>query len=124
MQDLTQQYLVHEQEKKRAYNQRVLEVENGVFTPLVFSTSSGMGREASKFYKRLADHLSVKRDKPYSMTMGWLHCCLNFALLCLAILCIRRGSRSSKHHPFQDTQDTNIELASKEGRLEHESIVE
>ena len=119
-QDLTQLYQVHEQEKKRAYNQRVLEVENGVFTPLVFSTSSGMGREASEFYKRLADRLSEKRDKPYCMTMGWLRCCLNFALLRSAILCIR-GSRSSKHHPFQDT---NIELASKEGRLEHDSIVE
>ena len=55
---------MHEQEKKRAYNQRVLEVENGVFTPLVFSTSSGMGREASEFYKRLADRLSEKRDNP------------------------------------------------------------
>ena len=91
-----------------------------MFTPLVFSTSSGMGREASEFYKRLADRLSEKRDKPYCMTMGWLRCCLNFALLRSAILCIR-GSRSSKHHPFQDT---NIELASKEGRLEHDSIVE
>ena len=110
----------HEQEKKRAYNQRVLEVENGMLTPLVFSTSSGIGREDSEFYKRLADRLSVKRDKPYSMTMGWLRCCLNFALLHSAILCIR-GSRSSKHNPFQDT---NIELMSKEGRLEHESIIE
>ena len=69
-QDLTQLYQVHEQEKERAYNQRVLEVENGVFTPLVFSTSSGMEREISEFYKRLADYLSVKRNKPYSMTMG------------------------------------------------------
>ena len=33
-----------------------------MFTPLVFSTSSGMGREASEFYKRLADHLSVKPE--------------------------------------------------------------
>ena len=28
-----------------------------------------MGREASEFYKRLTDRLSVKRDKIYSMTM-------------------------------------------------------
>ena len=42
--DLPQLYRRHEQEKKREYNQRVLEVENGVFTPLIFSTSGGMGR--------------------------------------------------------------------------------
>ena len=119
-QDLTQLYQVHEQEKKRAYNKRVLEVENGVFTPQVFSTSSGMGREASEFYKRLADRLSVKKDKAHSITMGWLCCCLSFALLRSAISVSIRGSRSSKRHPLQDT---NIELASKEGRLEHESIV-
>ena len=29
----------NEDEKKRAYNQRVLEVENATFTPLVFATN-------------------------------------------------------------------------------------
>ena len=71
-QDLHHLYRRHEQEKKREYNQRVLEVEDGVFTPLVFSTSGGMGKESTVFYKRLADSLSRKRDKPYSVTMGWL----------------------------------------------------
>ena len=80
--------------KENSYNQRVMEVESGVFTPLVFSTSGGMERECTVFYKRQADSLSRKRDKPYSVTMGWLRCCLNFALLHSAILCIR-GSRSS-----------------------------
>ena len=80
-QDLPQLYRRHEQEKKREYNQQVLEVENGVFTPLTFSTSGGMGKESTVFYKKLADYLSRKRDLPYSVTMGWLWCCLNFALL-------------------------------------------
>ena len=40
----------HERQKKRAYEQRVLEIENGSFTPLVFSTTGGMGRLASIFY--------------------------------------------------------------------------
>ena len=31
----------HEREKRRAYEQRVLEVEHGAFTPLVLSTSGG-----------------------------------------------------------------------------------
>ena len=39
-------YSHHEEQKKRAYNARILEVDKGVFTPLVFSTSGGMGDEA------------------------------------------------------------------------------
>ena len=116
-QDLHHLYRRHEQEKKREYNQRVLEVEDGVFTPLVFSTSGGMGKESTVFYKRLADSLSRKRDKPYSVTMGWLRCCLNFALLRSAILCIR-GSRSSRHYPLQES---NITLATLEGRVASET---
>ena len=96
--DLPQLYRRHEQEKKREYNQQFLEVDKGVFTPVIFSTSGGMGRESTVFYKGLADYLSRKRDLPYSVTMGWLRCYLNFAFLRSAILCIR-GSRSSKQHP-------------------------
>ena len=41
-------YINNEKENKRQYNMRVLKVENGSFTPLVFSINEGMGREASK----------------------------------------------------------------------------
>ena len=116
-QDLPQLYRRHEQEKKREYNQQVLEVENGVFTSLIFSISGGMGRESMVFYKRLADYLSRKIDLPYSVTMSWLRCCLNFALLRSAILCIW-DSRSSKHHPYHEA---NINLALEEGILAPDS---
>ena len=36
-QSFTQTYVTNKKEKKRMYNQRVLEVENGTFTPLVFN---------------------------------------------------------------------------------------
>jgi len=36
----------------------VTEVEQAFFTPLVFATTGGMGREAMVFYCCLADHLS------------------------------------------------------------------
>jgi hypothetical protein len=38
---------MHEQAKKRECGQRIREVECGVFTPLVLSTTGGMGREAT-----------------------------------------------------------------------------
>ena len=45
--------------KMRMYGQHVLEIKLGIFTPLILSTSGGMGREAQTSYKRLADFLSL-----------------------------------------------------------------
>ena len=70
-------------------NQRVKEVEFGVFTPLVFSTTGRMARECSTFYRHLADMISIKQDKPYSLLVSWLHTRLSYASLRAAVLCIR-----------------------------------
>ena len=42
-------YEINEQEKKRKYSSRILNVEQGTFIPLVFSTTGGMGRECWTF---------------------------------------------------------------------------
>ena len=47
-----------EEEKKRKYQQRVLDVEMGSFTPLVFRTNGGMGADCIYFLKRLPEKLS------------------------------------------------------------------
>ena len=41
-------YRRHEQEKRRQYEQRIREVEHATFTPLVMSTTGGMGRAATR----------------------------------------------------------------------------
>ena len=74
-------YRRHELAKKREYGDRIREVENGSFTPLVFATTGGIGREATLFYKRLADQISEKRNTIYSKTMAWIRCTLSFSLL-------------------------------------------
>ena len=89
-------YHRHEQAKKREYGDRIREVENGSFTPLVFATTGGMGREAMMLYKRLADQVSEKKNIHYSKTMAWFRCTLSFSLLRSAVMCIR-GSRSTCH---------------------------
>ena len=43
-------YRNHENAKKRAYDQRIREVEHGTFTPLVFSCTGSMGRAAVTTY--------------------------------------------------------------------------
>ena len=93
---LTQCYRHLEMDKKRAYEARVREVEPGCFTPLVFSTSGGLGPAAETFNKRLASLIAEKHDQPYSLTIFWLHAKLSFSLLRSAIMCLR-GSRSSYH---------------------------
>ena len=56
-------YWRHKREKRRAYEQRVLEIEQGSFTPLVFSTSGGMGSGATIAYKRLASLLYIHQER-------------------------------------------------------------
>ena len=45
----------HENEKKRQYSERVMEIEQGTFTPLVFTTTGGMADECVKYHSRLAE---------------------------------------------------------------------
>ena len=46
-----------QEEKKRKYQKRLLGVEMGSFTPLVFGTNGGMGADCNCFLKRLAEKL-------------------------------------------------------------------
>ena len=79
----------HESAMKREYNQRIQNVEHGVFTSLVFTTTGSMGKEGTTFYERLANMLSHKQEKSYSVVMGWLHCRLSFAILRSSIMSLR-----------------------------------
>ena len=61
---------MNEQEKKRAYNERFFQVENGTFTPLVFSIHGSMWREYRTLYPRLSDLMSEKRNLPRSIAVN------------------------------------------------------
>jgi len=111
---LTQCYRRNELEKRRAYDERIREVEHGSFSPLVFSVAGGMGATAKVVYKRIASLIADKHNKPYSKTMNWLRCRLSFSLLRSAVMCLR-GSRSSLHHPISSFHG-EIDLAIAEGQ--------
>ena len=51
---------------------RVLEVEQASFTPLVFTTTGGMGRECLRYHSRLAELISIKKGEDYAKTLTWL----------------------------------------------------
>ena len=69
--EITKMYETNEKEKKRAYNERILNVEQGSFTPLVFNAMGGMGRECHAFYKRLTELLVEKRKQPENIIGKW-----------------------------------------------------
>ena len=56
-------------ENKRNHNQRIMQVELGTFSPLVFSIYSGMGREYQAFYSRLNELVAENRDIHKSVMM-------------------------------------------------------
>ena len=93
--DLTpkQIYKKHENEKKRQYAERVMEIEQGTFTPLVFTTTGGMADECVKCPNRLVELISNKKGDSYSSAISWIRAKVSFAKVRSSILCLR-GSRS------------------------------
>jgi len=93
---LSATYCKHKQEKCCACKERVCKVEHGCFTPLIFSTSGGMGKAVTVFYKCLGNLLSTRHNVLYPTDMGWLCCMLfNFSLLKSSIMYVRGSSSSS-----------------------------
>ena len=89
-------------------NERILQVEQGNFSPLVFTINGSMGTECRAFYFRLAELISIKRKLTNkSMVSSYesqLRVTKRSMLLCL------RGSRSIRKRSFVLE---NIEIAEK-----------
>ena len=83
----------HEKMKKLYYNRRIMEVEHGTFTPLVFTTTGVMGHECSIFYKTLAEKISTKKKERYEDIVRYLRVKFSFLALRSTLLCLR-GSRT------------------------------
>ena len=82
-------YRIHENEKQRLYSRRVLEIEHGTFTPLVFTTTGGMGKECLMYHSRLAQLIAIKKGEQYAKTISWIRTRTSFALLRSALVCLR-----------------------------------
>ena len=92
-QTMQQCFAKNEKEKKRNYNDRVINVDNGSFTPLIFSIHGGMGRECNTFYSRLSELIANKKKAPLSIAVSWIRTKICFALLSPSLLCLQ-GSRN------------------------------
>ena len=106
-QSLTSSFNANEREKKRHYNQRIVQVEHGSFTPVVFSAFGGCGRETHHFLSSLAEKLATKKNFNPSVTTNWLRRKIAFALLRTQILCLR-GSRTLRKVSPPSTSDMEL----------------
>ena len=90
-----QLYIQHEREKKRVYNNRIIQVEKGSFSPLIFSTTGGMGPEATRYHKRIAELISTKKGESYSDVVNHIRTRIRFSLLRSVLVAVRgeRGRR-------------------------------
>ena len=115
-QEPQQIYRIHENDKKRLYPRRVLDVEHGSFTPLVFTTTGGMGKECIRYHSRLAELIAAKKGEQYSQTISWIRARTSFLLLRSALVCLR-GSRVKRRAAF-DYNNCDIEIAAAEGAID------
>ena len=107
-------YRIHENEKKRLYSERVLDIEHGTFTPLVFTTTGGMGKECLKYHSRLAQLIAIKKGEQDAKTIAWIRTRTSFALLRSALVCLR-GSRTRR--VLCDIKNVDIDVEVVEGAI-------
>ena len=109
MRDLTpkQIYKKHENDRKRQYAERIMEIEQRTFTPLVFTTAGGMADKCAKYHSRLAELIANKKGESYSSAISWIRAKVSFAIVRSAILCLR-GSRSRRRQ--LDFVDSDLQI--------------
>ena len=97
---IDQIYAQHENEKKQTYNDRILNVEKGSFSPLIFSTTGGMGPECTRYHRRVAELIAAKRGEDYSDTINYIRTKLRIALLNCTLVALRGERGWERKHPM------------------------
>ena len=67
--ELSKAYEINEKEKKKTYNELILQAEHGSFTTLVMSATGGMSRECKKLYTRLEETICKNIKPKYNITI-------------------------------------------------------
>jgi hypothetical protein len=115
-QNLSKLYQKFSKTRKREYEQRVREVDAGDFTPMIVSSSGGMGPEMQIALKHLSRKIADKQNDTYSRVAGFMRCRFSFAMMRSALVCLR-GTRSRR--TWQDVSNPMelVDLACIESRL-------
>ena len=106
---LTSLYANHEKEKMRKYNSRVLTVEKGSFTPLVYTTFGGWAPQAVRYHKRLAELIAKKKNEEYHQVINHIRTRIRFSLL-RSVLVAVRGERGKRQPPSQPISSVSFNM--------------
>ena len=88
--------------------ERVMEIEQGAFTPIVFTTTGGMTDECVKYDGRLAELIASKKRESYASAISWIRAKVSFAIVHSVILYLR-GLRSRRRQLAFGDSDLQIE---------------
>ena len=113
----TEIYREHENLKQTEYEERVLQSEKASFTPLIFTTSGGMGPMCTSLFKRLAEAISEKKLERYSHVMNHIRTGLRFDILRSTLIGIR-GERGKARRRDVDLAKVSLNI------MPHHSIYE
>ena len=96
---ITHLHRTHQNQKKMAYMRRVLNVEQGSFTPLVFATSGGFAPEVKRVLERVGLKICDKHQEGLAETMAFIRQKLRFSLLRSTLVALRgkKGERSPSY---------------------------
>ena len=106
---LSSLYTNHEKEKMRKYNSRVLTVEKGSFTPLVYTTFGGWAPQAVRYHKRLAELIAIKKNEEYHHVINHIRTRIRFSLL-RSVLVAVRGERGKRWFPSQPISSVSFNM--------------
>ena len=90
--------LYRQKEQRRAYDERVRQMEFSSFTPLVFTTSGGMGSGAHVVYRSLASMITNHHQKSSSIIINSIRCRITFSLLRSALMYLRTWIKITQIH--------------------------
>ena len=73
-----------------------------------------MGKECMRYHSRLAELLAIKKGEDYATTISWMRARTSFALLRLALTCLR-GSRAREI--MCDTKNIDFSIENAESAI-------
>ena len=82
-------------------------IKRGTFTPRIFTTTGGLGKEFLNYHSRLAELIAIKKGEDYAKTIT------SFALLISTLLCLT-GTRTTVRKSWDYTE---IEIVNTEGAI-------
>ena len=87
---------------------RVIRVEQGTFTPLVFATSGGFAPEVGKVLQRAAEKICARRKEGYAETMTFIKQKLRFSLLRSTLVALRGTKRRTAFARLEETDFRDV----------------